>query len=429
MKMQTVRLSKTITIVSRRAAPRLHRFCDTSKTNAVKRCFLLLLLLFWARLSTEAQRTTVVVSLDGFRWDYCEMYDTPHLDRLGAAGVKAVMQPSFPSKTFPNHYTLVTGLVPDHHGIISNSFVDKATGLTFSLSDKTTKQDPRFWGGEPVWLTAQRQGRRAATVYWPGSDVAIRGQYPWRYENYEQKPLLSFAQRIAKVEQFLQLPPEERPALILTYFEFPDHQGHLYGPASPETRRTVETMDGLVGQLYDDIRRLPHADSINLIVTADHGMTALSPQRVVNIEAALDTAWLERIHYDLPVHLFVKPGCEQKVLAALSRLDHLRAWRKADIPAYLRYGTNANIGDIVVLADMGWHIGTTPSRHGGTHGFDPTGGDMWAIFRAAGPDFRRGYVRSEVFQNTAVYGLLCRLLGIRPAPNDGRDNLNDLLVN
>ncbi len=390
--------------------------------------FSLLLFLLLIVSGASARRYTVMMSLDGFRWDYTRTYHTPFLDRLGHQGVAGVMRPSFPSVTFPNHYTLATGLVPDHHGIIANSFTDKATGLRFSLGDKVTKQDPRFWGGEPVWLTAQRQGVKVGVVYWPGSDVAIQGQYPAYYQDYEKKPLLSYAERIGEVLRLLKLPEAERPGLVMAYFEEPDHSGHVFGPASDEARRAVESMDVLMEQLYNGLQSLPEKDSINLIVTADHGMTNVGAERLVPIESRMDRKWFDRIDYGLPTLIYTRKGCADKVVKALAGVPHIRAYRKEDVPAELAYGSDANIGDVVVIPDLGWTVGDKAPRLKGTHGFDPACSDMHVIFRAAGPDFKTGYARTATFPNVDVYPLVCRLLGVQPASCDGKlDEVRDLL--
>ena len=193
----------------------------------MRKILLLLFLLVSVCLSAK-QHTTVIVSLDGYRWDYPLMYNTPFLDSLGNRGVSAEMCPSFPSKTFPNHYTMATGLVPDHHGIIANRFYDISSGRTYSIGDTATSKDGSFYGGEPIWLTARRQGIRTGVVYWPGSDVAILGQYPDYYKDYAQKPLLTFPQRLDEVERLLTLPDSLRPQLVMMYFDEPDHSGHLY---------------------------------------------------------------------------------------------------------------------------------------------------------------------------------------------------------
>lgn len=389
----------------------------------------IVLLITIISLAANGRRYTVLVSLDGFRWNYPEIYNTPFLDTLGHRGVTAVMRPSFPSVTFPNHYTLATGLVPDHHGIIANKFRDKKSGLEFSLGNKQTKQDPRFWGGEPIWNTATRQGVKVGVVYWPGSDVKIQGRYPTYYKDYEQKPLLGFAERIAEVKRLLSLPEEDRPQLVMAYFEEPDHSGHTYAPESKQTRRTVETMDVLMEQLYSDIHSLPIRDSINLIITADHGMTAISNERVVNPYDYIKKEWVESIAYGFPVFVFPKKGCEAKIMKALQAAPHIRAWRKAEVPAYLQYGFNENVSDIIVLPDMGWTFADYKLRLKGAHGYDPYGNDMQVMFRAEGPDFKHGYVKGETFQNTAVYPLICHLLGITPAKVDGRlEDAADMLT-
>lgn len=380
---------------------------------------LLALMLALGSLPAAARRYTVMVSLDGFRADYTKSYDTPFLDSLARMGVSAVMQPSFPSKTFPNHYTLVTGLVPDHHGIIDNTFLDHKSGLTFSLGNKATKQDPRFWGGEPVWNGAARQGHRVGVVYWPGSDVKIGGRYPDYYHDYEQRPLLTFAQRISEVGRYLSLPEGERPDLVMAYFEEPDHTGHTYGPAAKETRRMVSRMDGIVEELYSTLRTLPERDSINLIILSDHGMAPIDGQHLTDPLDYINKEWVERISYSFPVFVWPKKGCERKVWEGLQQMPHVRVWRKGEVPAYLHYGTNPNIGPIIISPDAGWTVGSRTPRLKGTHGFDPTSHEMQVIFRAVGPDFKHGYAKPAVFANTAVYPLLCHLLHITPAPNDG----------
>ncbi|HCD77718.1 MAG TPA: alkaline phosphatase family protein [Prevotella sp.] len=386
---------------------------------------LLVVMVFTSIIAGEHR--TVIISLDGFRWDYTDMYDTPFLDSLAAHGVKAVMQPSFPSVTFPNHYTLATGLVPDHHGIISNRFYDKRTKSTFQLGKN--QSNPLFWGGDPIWLTAKRQGKRVGVVYWPGSDVKINGEYPDYWSDYSKKPLLSFVERIAKIEQMLKMPEEQRPQLIMAYFSEPDHSGHTYGPESKQTRKQVETLDCLLGQLWNDIQSMPDADDINLIITSDHGMARLSDERIIHLDKYLDRKWYDRIATGFPSMVFAKKGYEGMIIKALSNVPHLRAYRKSDVPEYLHFGTNENIGEIVVLTDIGFVTSTHDTTISGTHGFDPVYSDMNVIFRAAGPDFRKGYSRKSTFRNVDIYPLLARLLGITPSPCDGNlEEIKDMLA-
>lgn len=381
---------------------------------------LAVILLLLAVIGLHAGRHyTVIISLDGCRWDYPLMYDTPFLDSLGREGVSAVMRPSFPSKTFPNHYTLATGLVPDHHGIIANRFYDVASGRTYSIGDTLTAKDGSFYGGEPIWLTAKRQGVKAGVVYWPGSDVAIRGQYPDYWHDYARRPLLTFPERVAEIERLMKLPEGERPQLVMAYFNEPDHSGHSYGPASKEVKAAVESLDRLLGMLYNDLRSLPYGDDINFIVTSDHGMVQTSPERTIRLTDYLQADWCERIMPDLPTLIFPKKGRENEIMEALKAVPHARVWRREDVPAYLNYGTDRNIAPIVLLPDAGWTVSEDGRVIPGNHGFDPYAPEMNVIFRAEGPDFRRGYVKTELFDNTAVYPTLCRLLGIEPAPCDG----------
>jgi len=375
------------------------------------------LLLLLLTLPAWALHYTVVVSLDGFRWDYPRWYDTPFIDEMAERGVSAGLIPSFPSKTFPNHYTLATGLYPDHHGIIANEFYDPITDEEFSLSDPAKKSDPRFYGGEPIWNTAHRQGKRTAVYYWPGSDVKVNGRYPDRYLNYDHMPRLTMEERLQGVVDELRKPEQQRPDLIMAYLEQPDAHGHNYGPQSRQTRRAVVAADSLLRALYTQILLLPYADKVNLIVLSDHGMTWIPQTHAVSIAPRLKPGWVKTFIVSVPCNIYTRPGCQDSVVNALQGIDHLRVWRKQDMPRYLHYGTHARVGDVVVCPDQGYVVYEKPITAGGTHGFDPTLPDMHALFRAVGPDFN--HVAVPHFPNVDIYPLLCRLLGITPAPNDG----------
>lgn len=391
-----------------------------------------LYVLFWTCLLpvfAGGKHYTVIVSLDGFRWDYVEMYDTPFFDRMAEEGVRAVMVPSFPSKTFPNHYTLATGLYPDHHEIIANSFWAADRNRMYAMNDSATRNDPSFYGGEPIWITAQKQGVKTGNVYWVGSDIAIKGQHPTYYRNYDDVPHLTYAERIAEVLALLRKPEEERPQLVMVYFEDPDHYGHVYTPQSAETRRCITRLDVLMEQLWEGIRSLPFGEDVNLIVTSDHGMSTVSSDRCVSLSGYLKPEWYERINDNLPAQIYVKAGCVDSVYQALKDLDHVRVWKKADIPAYLHYGTNPYVGDIIVLPDLGWLVADEmTSASGGAHGFDPTYNDMQVMFRACGPDFKKGY-EAPKFRNVSIYSLLARLLDIVPEQTDGSlEEVENMLV-
>lgn len=377
-----------------------------------------------ASTPSYGRKTTVLVSFDGFRWDYPQYYDTPFLDRMAAEGVQASLVPSFPSKTFPNHYTLATGLRPEHHGIIANSFVDRATGARFSLGDPKTKFDPRFYHGEPLWLTAQRQGLHTAVFYWPGSDVAVNGQYPDVWHKYDEKPHMTFGQRADSIMAYLG--KKDAPDLIMAYFEEPDASGHSFGPQSKQTRHAVAAADSLLASLWARMVKAGMKDKVNLVVVSDHGMTWCTTSRKIKPSDHLRPEWYDALVGELPCNVYAPERWQQdSIVKALANVPHLRVWRKADIPQYLHYQADANIGDVVVLPDEGFIFYENDTRDGGVHGFDPYYSDMQAVFRAWGPDMKQGVSLGQI-SNTAVYPLVCRLLGIKPAANDGDETFEEI---
>ena len=369
--------------------------------------------------SQTAANYTVVISLDGCRWDYPEWYDTPFFDYMAQEGVESGLIPSFPSKTFPNHYTLATGLYPDHHGIIANTFYDIETGERFSLSNPKTKYNEKYYGGEPIWLTAQHQGVHTAVFYWPGSDVKVKGEYPEVFHKYDSLRL-THEERVEGIIRMLSLPEPQRPRLIMAYFEQPDHNGHRYGPQSKHTRRAVEQMDSLMQRLYTRIKQTSVGDSVNFIVLSDHGMTTLSEQRIIDIASLLPSHWTRAIASGTPTNIYAEQAFVDSIYNTLQHVDHIRVWKKHEIPAYLHYGSHQRVGDVVVVPDLGWVVGDFEEY--GTHGFDPFFNDMHAIFRAVGPDFK--HVSLPHFSNVNVYSIVCHLLRIQPSHNDG--NIGDI---
>lgn len=361
---------------------------------------------------------TVIVSLDGFRWDYPQMYETPFFDQMAREGVKATMIPSFPSKTFPNHYTMATGLVPDHHGIVANSFWDPERKEVYKMNKPATRNDASYYGGEPIWVTAQKQGIKTGNVYWVGSDIAVKGEQPTYYQVYDKKPRLSQTERVAEVLRMLRLPEADRPQLVMLYFEDSDTYGHTYSPFSQETRKCIARLDALMRFLWEGLQSLPFAKDVNLIVTSDHGMATVSADRFVPIKHLLKEEWYTLIDGNLPAQIYTQPQFRDSVYHALKDLNHVRVWKKEDIPAYLNYGSNPRVGDIIVLPDLGWLVEEGNKTLPGAHGFDPTYDDMQVMFRACGPDFKKGY-EAPKFRNVSIYSLLARLLQITPEKTDG----------
>ena len=228
----------------------------------------------------------VLVSLDGFRWDYIQRPAASNLRALASQGVLARrMEPVFPSKTFPNHYTQVTGLYPDHHGIISNTMEDEVLGR-FTIGDPAAVQNSAWWGGEPIWVTAQRQGRRSAAYFWPGSEAPIGGMLPTWSTRFDDA--VPHATRIQGVLDWLQLPPDSAPAFMTLYFSEVDGAGHRSGPDAIATDSAIALVDRSVGALWAGLRRRGLDGRVNLVIVADHGMSETSPDRLILLDDYLE---------------------------------------------------------------------------------------------------------------------------------------------
>ena len=365
----------------------------------------------------QKRNLTIVVSLDAFRWDYPTIYNTPWLDSIAANGVAATMVPSYPSSTFPNHFTLATGLVPDHHGIVNSQFWAPEKGELFSMGDSATRYNPYYFGGEPIWVTAKKQGVKSASIYWVGSDVAIQGLYPDYYLRWDNEPRLTYPQRVEEALRIAKLPESERPSLLMVYFDEPDWTTHHYGPIAEESEAVIEELDSLMGILYRGLKELDYG--VNLIVTSDHGMTEISDEKFISIEQTVNPDWVERIVSTNPTSIFCKEGCRDSLFNQLSKVKHISVWRKEEVPAHLNYGTSNHLGDLIVAPDLGWQFATTPRGLNGAHGYDINEPDMQIIFRACGPDFKRGYTLPHSFSNVDLYSILAELLKIEPAKTDG----------
>ena len=369
------------------------------------------------------QQYVVMLSLDGCRWDYPQLADMPNLESLARRGVKIEsLQPAFPSKTFPNHYSLVTGLYPDHHGIVQNTFYAPDLDSYYSLSDRRAVENGAFYGGEPIWVTAEKQGLKTASFFWVGSEAPVQGIQPSYWKRYEHD--FPYAARVDTVIAWLQLPEKERPRLITWYYPEPDGVGHHYGPESQQVREKLMFLDSLIGDFLQKLAKLPIADQVNVIVTSDHGMARISGDKAIYFDDYIQTTWLDTALGSNPVWMLdVKPEYVDSVYLGLKKAAHLMTWKRDSIPENLHYGTNDRVTDIVVAADLDWSIGwrrseVAPGYVGGTHGYDPRFKEMHAIFYAAGPAFKIGYVNPSV-ENVNIYPLLARILGLNPAATDG----------
>ena len=293
------------------------------------------------------------------------------------------MRPSFPSVTFPNHYTLVTGLHPDHHGVVGNRFTDAQLGV-FTMASK----ESGFWDqGEPIWVTAEKAGVRAGTMFWPGSEVEIHGVRPSQWAPFDQG--MPGDARVDRLLSWLDLPADQRPRLETLYFDIVDTAGHRHGPDAPETRAAAASVDASIGRLIAGLKARGLYDRTLLVVVSDHGMAATSPDRVVWIDDIIDPAALKIGYGGAVLTADPAPGREAEVQQKLvGRHPHMECWNKADVPARLVYGSNPRVAQIVCLVETGWLTATRDrpvTRAGGAHGYDNQAPEMAAIFIAHGP--------------------------------------------
>ncbi len=368
--------------------------------------------------------TIILISFDGFRNDYIEKAGTPNLHRLVNNGVAAKgMIPSFPSKTFPNHYSIVTGLYPAHHGVVANTMFDPEFNAVFKISDRNAVSDGRWWGGEPLWVTAEKQGQISATFFWVGSEAEIMGVRPRYWKVYDAK--VPNAERVQQALAWLDLPQAERPTFITLYFSDTDNAGHDFGPDSPEVVETIKAADALVGQLLQGLEARGLFEKVNIIITSDHGMSPTSDTRVIKLSDYLDLKTVEIIDSTPTVTLRPKQHNLDSLYFKLANAHpHMKVFRKEDFPARFHYSGHRRIMPLMCLADDGWAINTrlpgsdARSFNGGNHGYDNLLPSMRATFIAHGPAFKRGLL-VEPFQNIHVYNIMAKILKLEPAANDG----------
>jgi len=366
----------------------------------------------------------LLVSIDGFRPDYLDRGLTPTLSAVAAEGVRAVaMRPSFPVNTFPNHYTLVTGLRPDRHGITDNNLFDAARpGVKFSMSARDQVQD-RFWwdAGLPIWVSAEQAGLRTAPMFWPGSEAAVRGVRPWRSMPYAEE--MTNAQRVDQVLAWLDLPPEERPVFMTLYVETIDTTGHHEGPDSEALNAALASVDRAFSGLVEGLKARGLYDRVNIVVVSDHGMAPTAPDRQIPLDELFGAGSFRWVTLGSMAGLVpADADAERRIVGEHANVT---CWRKGELPARFAYGAHPRIPPVVCVARTGWTLTTRqrlterPPKPGGAHSYDPDEPLMQAIFLARGPAFRPGVVLPR-FDNVSVYPLLARLLGLQPAPNDGR---------
>ncbi|MBA3894167.1 MAG: alkaline phosphatase family protein [Gemmatimonadales bacterium] len=381
----------------------------------------------------EERATVVLVSLDGFRWDYLDRGLTPTLTRLAREGVRAeAMVPVFPTKTFPNHYTIVTGRYPAGHGIVGNSFDAPDIVARFSLRDRRAVRNGRFFLAEPIWVAAERQGQRTAPLFWPGSEAEIGGVRPSYALPFDDG--MPDSARVSRLLAWLDLPADRRPKFLTLYSSTVDDAGHEFGPDAPETDLAIARTDSVVGALVGGLRGRSRDGEVNLVIVSDHGMAPTGPDRVVWLDDYVSPGAMRVDEVSALLTAWPREGLEDSVYRGLKRAPPIQVYRRADLPARFRLRGSPRIPPIVAIAEEGWTIArgssTAASRAiaRGNHGFDDSLSTMRGIFVAHGPAFRRG-LTVPPFRNIHVYPLLAEVLRVAPAPGDGSlDSVRGLLA-
>ncbi len=388
------------------------------------------------RAPEPSRAPLILVGLDGFRWDFLDRAPTPALDRIAAAGVRAErLVPVFPSKTFPNHYTMVTGLYPEHHGIVANNIYDPSLDARFSLGDRAAVEDPRWWLGEPLWVTARRQGRVTASFYWPGSEAPIGGVQPDYWRRYDGG--VPNRVRVDQVLAWLDLPVAERPELITLYFSDVDDAAHDHDPdRAPEIGAAVARVDAALGRLLAGLDERGLWGRVHLLVVSDHGMADTPREQVIVLDELVDLETANVVDWTPVAALWPRPDELDAVYRRLAGAHpHLTVYRKEELPERLHYRDSPRVAPLLALADEGWRIVSRAYLRLsdqrlplGEHGYDPELPSMGALFVAAGPGLAGSGRVVAPFSNIHLYELMCHLLDLEPAPNDGAlDEVRHLL--
>ena len=361
----------------------------------------------------------VLISIDGFRWDYLDRYPTPNMHRIAAVGTKAErLLPVFPTLTFPNHYSIATGLYPDHHGLVANDFPDPERDTWYSLKKRDTVEDRRFYAGEPIWVTAETQGMVAASFFFVGTEAPVKGVYPTHWRSYNKK--ITGEDRVDQVLTWLAKPEQNRPHIYTLYFEDVDDYSHWFGPGSEENIEAISRVDGYIGRLLDGLEKLSFADQVNIILLSDHGQGAyLQDQQAyvladhVNLD---DTAIIEGGSY-LFLHLDRdEPDRAAKIVATVNdSWNHGHAYLPEDTPSQWHVGSNQRFPDVILMPDAGYAVLSKEGKAGkinaGDHGWAPENPAMHGFFIACGPNITPGLSLGPV-NNIDVYPLMLSILGL-----------------
>ena len=383
----------------------------------------------------------LIISIDGLRHDYLSLHQAPMLAGLAAGGVHVKqLQPVFPSKTFPNHYSLVTGLHPERHGIVDNSMYDPEHQRQFAMSMADQVADGFWWQGEPIWITAELQGVKAATYFFPGSEAEIKGKRPSYWFPYQHET--PNRERTEQVLAWLAMPEAERPRVITLYFSDVDSAGHNYGPRSEQVAQALAEVDAELTYLVQTLRERGQAEQVNLIISSDHGMAEVDQRKYIIADELFDGSLTQNVRFSREiVSIFPKSGQEELLyqqIAGRYNPEQMRLYRKHELPERFQHQQHARIAPIILLAEQPWifvrrsllpGLKADPSffRARGSHGYDNTEPDMQGMLIAYGPAFKQ---QATVAQLSMVdfYNVMARVVGLTPAPNQGDPRALSLLL-
>ena len=378
----------------------------------------------------------ILVSIDGFSWDYMSIYPTPALDRVAAAGIRAEsMRPVFPSLTFPNHYSIATGLYPSEHGIVHNHFPDEARENWYHLWDRNSVEDGRWYGGEPIWVTAEKNGLVSAAYYFVGTEAAIQGVAPSHWHSFDAS--VPGSDRVAQVIDWLQWPENRRPHLITLYFEHVDTAGHDFGPDSPQLAKAVAEVDAHIGRLLDAIAEQGLADEVNVLIVSDHGQASyVNPEESFVLRDHFDPTGLEIVAGGAYAWIYQEQPDRERAVAVRDAINDSwtngRALLRDEAPAEWRVSDSPRYPDIFVVPELGHAVvadrESMDRLKKGDHGWDASNKAMHGIFLATGPALPNGVTIGEV-SAVEIYPLMLDLLQIdAPVPDPERAGLRSLLT-
>lgn len=388
------------------------------------------ILLGVSAMAQEKQPIVILISLDGFRYDYVERFQPENITKLIQQGTAAQsLIPSFPSKTFPNHYTIATGMKPEHHGVVDNNFYNPTKDQQYSISNRAIVTDGSWYGGTPLWVLAEQHDKKSASYFFVGSEADIQGVRPSYYFDYDGSvPNLT---RIGQVFEWLQLPDDERPQMITMYFSDMDDTGHLYGPHNDkELKKTLTRLDAELGALFEGVKSfdLP----ISIVLVSDHGMVEVAQEKLLNLEPLVEGIAAKVVNSGALVHLHLDEGVDNEETIRLieSRGEHIHVINVEDREYYQDLSLHQDLmGDLLIIPDLGYYL--TDSRglfryqnkgamaktdNFGEHGYSPDYPEMHGIFYAWGPRIKQGFT-IDSFENIHIYPLICELLAL-PIPSD-----------